>query len=101
MALTIKEKIKLYLVQFPNLRENKLNLTRAIWEDECKLHGIEPPSEFMDLLLSGKLSHPETIRRSAMKCVEENPELAPSTQTQIKNKELEVRIRGGKGELLK
>lgn len=101
MALTIKEKIKLYLTQLPSLRENKLDLTRAIWEDECKLHGIEPPSEFMDLLLGGKLSHPETIRRSAMKCVQENPELSPSVQTQLKNKEMEVRMRGGKGELLK
>lgn len=99
MAYTIKMKVRDYLTRVPSLRENKLLLTRAIWEDECSYHHINSMAGFMDGLLTGKLSHPETLRRTAMIVMNENPHLKPSVETQLKNKEMEVKMRNGKGDI--
>lgn len=97
MAYTIKNKVKDYLEKLPELRENKLHLMKAIWEDELKYYNI-PMEGFMEALLIGKCSHPETLRRTAMIVANENPHLKPSVEVQLKNKEMELKMRGGKGE---
>ena len=98
MFYTIKNKVRDYLERLPELRENKLKLTRAIWEDECSMYHINTMEGFMDALLAGKLSHPETLRRTAMVVANENPHLKPSVEVQLKNKEMELKMRGGKGD---
>lgn len=70
------------LKQIPELRDNDRHLLVAVWQSELMKRGIDPIyfeqgrlGQFFALMQSGKLSNPESIRRTRQKLQETTPEL--------------------------
>lgn len=74
-----RERIVKILKEKPHCRDNDNRLTANLWNREL-LDMKKPPTEitgftFLDYFAAGKLTHPETIRRTRQKIQEEQPEL--------------------------
>jgi hypothetical protein len=78
---TVKNKVLWLLKKYPELRDDKPGVCKAIWMREiwskfpnCTLETFSC-SQFMELLINGAISNPETILRWWRKLQELNPEL--------------------------
>lgn len=65
-------KVHSLLKDNPLTRDDDRLLMKEIWSQESKSSTLE---EFFEEFLSGKLSHPESIRRVRQKIQENNPKL--------------------------
>ena len=77
MKLHNKEVIIDLLTHKDHLRDNDQALIANIWWRELTTMGKDKATafEFLKIFSHGKLSNPESIRRSRQKIQEENPEL--------------------------
>ena len=77
MKLHNKEIIIELLTNKMHLRDNDQALIANIWWRELMAQGIEKSSayDFLKIFAEGKLSNPESIRRSRQKIQEEEPSL--------------------------
>jgi hypothetical protein len=77
MKLHNKEVIIDLLTHKEHLRDNDQALIANIWWRELTTQGKDKANafEFLKIFSEGKLSNPESIRRSRQKIQEENPEL--------------------------
>ena len=96
---TIKDRAKAVMEAKPSTREKKTRVIANMWFNELTELNITPDMEVLNAMAEGKLSSPETIRRSICKIWEDNPHLRPSEETQEKNRELEQQLRRGRGEI--
>jgi len=83
----------------PSTREKKTRVIANLWFNELTELNITPDMAVLEAMAEGKLSSPETIRRSICKIWEENPHLRPSEETQEFNRQQEERLRRGRGEI--
>jgi len=96
---TIKQRAKAIMKMKPSTREKKTRVIANMWYDELNQLGITPNMEMLEAMAEGKLSSPETIRRTICKIWEEEPLLRPSKEVQDYNREQQERLRQGKGEI--
>ena len=96
---TIKERVKALMETNPELRERKSRLIAYMWKQEAKQLNITEMDDVLNAIALGKLSSSETIRRSTCKVWEEYPHLRPSDEVQEQNRDLENRLRRGRGEI--
>ena len=95
----IKELVRHILTNKKSNREKKTKVIGNIWYKELKEMGIEPHIETLRAISEGKVSNPETIRRTICKLWEEEPELKASEETICRNIELQEQLRRGRGEI--
>ncbi len=72
----VKSRVKELLTKYPNLRDDKNLTVVAIWRDD--LNGNEKNIsgwDLMKLMIEGRVSDPENIRRNWQKLQQEHPEL--------------------------
>ncbi len=77
--LTKKEEVKRLLMQNEKYRNDYRELLARVWGneiDDMVIGQSMQASTFLELLRSGKLSHPESIMRARRHIQRENPELA-------------------------
>jgi len=96
---TIKDRAKAVMEAKPSTREKKTRVIANLWFNELTELNITPDMAVLEAMAEGKLSSPETIRRSICKIWEENPHLRPSEETQEFNRQQEERLRRGRGEI--
>lgn len=73
----MKQAVIKLLTDFPHLRDNDLKLLANVWHWEIKNKHPECiySKDTLRLLAEGKLTNPETIRRTRQKVQEEFPDL--------------------------
>lgn len=96
---TIKQRAKVIMEMKPSTREKKTRVIANMWYDELNQLGIAPDMVVLEAMAEGKLSSPETIRRTICKIWEENPHLRPSEEVQEFNRQQQERLRQGRGEI--
>lgn len=96
---TIKDRAKAIMEAKPSTREKKTRVIANMWFNELTDLNITPNMEMLEAMSEGKLSSPETIRRSICKIWEEDPQLRPSEEVQEFNRQQEERLRRGRGEI--
>ena len=96
---TIKERAKAIMEAKPSTREKKTRVIANMWHNELNELNITTIKGVLEAMSEGKLSSPETIRRSICKIWEEHPPLRPSEETQEFNRQQEDRLRRGRGEI--
>jgi len=69
------EKVKRLLESQPKYRDDYKSLIARIWFNEIGQDKELKAFEMLNLLVEGKLSHPESIMRARRKIQEEHPEL--------------------------
>ena len=69
----VRDRVEKLLRQYPHLRDDDYKLIANIWHQQSK--GIFTKQGFLKAFSEGKMSHPESIRRSRAKIQEKNPEL--------------------------
>ena len=72
---TTKETVRRWIQKFPELRDNDNRLVASIWNREVKALGIQSAEFLLKALADGKLTNPESIRRSRQQLQEQHPEL--------------------------
>jgi hypothetical protein len=97
---TIKDRAKAIMEAKPTTREKKTRVIANMWFNELTELNITPNMEMLEAMAEGKLSSPETIRRSICKIWEDHPQLRPSEEVQEYNRQQEERLRRGRGEIL-
>jgi len=71
-----KPYVEKLLTQFPRLRDDDFKLIANCWHKEIKNDpSIKTASDFLRVFSQGRLTHPETIRRTRAKIQEQTPEL--------------------------
>ena len=77
--ITIKERVKYLLQKHEHLRDSDKKLIATFLKFELIRKGINPEEisgkELLQMVASGKVSLPESIRRIRQKLQEQNPEL--------------------------
>lgn len=96
---TIKDRAKAVMELKPSTREKKTRVIANMWFNELNELNITDINGVLEAMAEGKLSSPETIRRSICKIWEETPQLRPSEEVQRWNEKQEERLRRGRGEL--
>ena len=71
----IKDKVIELLEANPMYRDDDNKLIARIWFNECESYGCQTHTDLLKLLATGKLTFPESIRRSRQKVQEEMPSL--------------------------
>lgn len=73
----IKKRVQTLLHNHSHLREDDLRLIANIWFQEAVSHGADQKAVqvFLDILVTGQLTSPETIRRTRQKIQEQVPYL--------------------------
>ena len=69
----VKQRVKSILETNKNARDCDRLLISIIWEQDSVF--IEDKNEFLDMLINGELTSPETIRRCRQRLQEENETL--------------------------
>jgi len=87
------------MTEHPALREKKSKLIAYMWLQEADQLNISTMRGVLEAIALGKLSSSETIRRTTCKIWEEYPHLRPTEETQEENRNLEERLRRGRGEI--
>ena len=96
VKITVKNKVAYMLTKYPEMRDDKLLLCKAIWQKELDkllpLHitvsGLTSES-FMNYLVSGAISSSETICRWSRMLQNSNPELRGKEYDKRHNIEVE------------
>jgi len=70
--VNIKCRVMGILIDFPETKDNDRLLFRIFWSRESNAKTQE---EFLENLLNGKLTHPESIRRTRQRLQEKHPNL--------------------------
>ena len=78
------EKVKRLLESQPKYRDDYKSLIARIWFNEIGQDKELKAFEMLNLLVEGKLSHPESIMRARRKIQEEHPELRGKTYNKRK-----------------
>lgn len=60
-----------YLKEYPETRDNDMLLLSKIWGEE--IEGDIPIQDFFDLLMNGRITHFESVRRLRQRIQEKNP----------------------------
>lgn len=93
--LNVKYRIKRLLEIKPELRDSDERLLANIWYEDIKeIYGEESQRAcvaFLSILADGKLSSPESCRRSRQKWQEEHPELRGKNYGKRQNKQKKVK----------
>jgi len=97
--LPVKELVAHYLVNIPELRDDRMLLLSYMWADQADILGITDLQGFIEAMATGRLVNAETIRRCARKLQADYPEFAASPEAQRRNQELEAKMKAGKGEI--
>lgn len=74
-----KTKIEKLLKDRKALRDSDSQLIRAVWTSQVKALNQMSAADLLNLLVSGKLANPETIRRCRQRIQEENKALRGKT----------------------
>ena len=77
-------KVKRLLESQPKYRDDYKSLIARIWFNEIGQDKELKAFEMLNLLVEGKLSHPESIMRARRKIQEEHPELRGKTYSKRK-----------------
>ena len=76
---TLKEKVKILLTKFTELRDDDKLLVTKLWFYELKKYEVEPSlmtaMQFFEIYQQNVLSNSDLITRARRKIQEENPEL--------------------------
>ena len=85
-------KVKEILCQYPQSQDNDNDLLARIWYSEFMSNGMNQSQaiEICMLLKNGKLSHPQSIRRTRQKIQEEHPNLRGSTYQERQKKQIKL-----------
>ena len=93
MAIKLKDRIKVYLMSYPETRESNEVLMSIIWQQETDKfiinadnHNINP----LTLLKNNKLTSWDSATRAKRKLQEEHPELRGQSYTKRKAKATKV-----------
>lgn len=88
-TLTIKDRVKKLLEQYPHLRDNDEKLIANIWYAESQ--HLVGKMQFLEYFAKGKLSNPESIRRSRQQLQEMYPLLRGKADKNRQDRADEVR----------
>lgn len=94
---TTKELVRRYLQRFPELRDNDNRLLANVWSKEVKALGIQSAEFLLKALADGKLTNPESIRRSRQQLQEQHPELRGELYKEKQAKQITVQKELGYG----
>ena len=94
---TNKEIVRRYLQRFPELRDNDSRLLANVWSKEVKALGIQSAEFLLKALADGKLTNPESIRRSRQQLQEQHPELRGELYKEKHAKQITVQKELGYG----
>jgi predicted transcriptional regulator len=91
-----KAKIEKMLKERKSLRDSDNQLIKAVWISQVKTLNNMSAADLLNMLASGRLVNPETVRRCRQKIQEENPSLRGKTYRMRKSigKEMKKDIKG-------
>jgi hypothetical protein len=95
----IKNTVILLLTNHPHLREDANSLITHIWRHQARGQFITNAEDIFTAISNKSLWNAESIRRTRRKVIADYPHLAPTDETQERNRVLEQTIRVKQGEL--
>ena len=89
----VHEKVKTILYTYPQSQDSDNDLLARIWYSEFMSNGMKQSHavEICMLLKNGKLSHPQSIRRTRQKIQEDHPDLRGRTYHERQKKASKIR----------
>lgn len=90
-VLGTRKRVERLLRAKPHLRDNDDKLIASIWYNDAGMadNNDMPAIDLLNMFADGKLTNPETIRRSRQQLQEQNPGLRGESYTERKTKKQE------------